>query len=83
MTTTIQITNPVSVKYVKIYQLTSASAVPKPAGTFAVHNNKYEYAMPAYSVSTLVFTAGSPSPKFGQSPIEKGEFSCQIHTCDW
>jgi mannan endo-1,4-beta-mannosidase len=61
-TTTIQITNPVSVNYVEIYQLTSASAVPQPAGTFAVQNNQYQYTMPAYSVSTLVFTAGSPSP---------------------
>jgi hypothetical protein len=43
MTTTIQITNPVSVNSVKIYQLTSASAVPQPAGTFAVQNNQYQY----------------------------------------
>jgi Glycoside hydrolase family 44/FG-GAP-like repeat len=63
MTATIQITNPLSVNSVKIYQLTSASAVPQPVGAFAVQNNQYQYTMPAYSVSTLVFTAGSnPTP---------------------
>jgi hypothetical protein len=63
MAATIQITNPLSVNYVKIYQLTSASAVPQPVGAFAVQNNQYQYTMPAYSVSTLVFTAGSnPTP---------------------
>jgi hypothetical protein len=68
MTTTIQITNPVSVNSVKIYQLTSAFAVPQPAGTFAVQNNQYQYTMPAYSVSTLVFTAGSNSPALQVTP---------------
>jgi Glycoside hydrolase family 44/Divergent InlB B-repeat domain len=68
MTTTIQITNPVSVNSVKIYQLTSASAVPQPAGTFAVQNNQYQYTMPAYSVSTLVFTAGSNPPALQVTP---------------
>jgi hypothetical protein len=59
ITTTIQITNSDSMTSVKIYQLTSASAVPQPAGTFAVQNNQYQYTMPAYSVSTLVFAGGS------------------------
>ena len=55
MTTTIQITHPVSLHSVKVYQLTSASASTQFAGTFRVQNNLYQYTMPAYSVSTLVF----------------------------
>jgi hypothetical protein len=55
MTTTIQITHPVSLRSVKVYQLTSASALTQFAGTFRVKNNLYHYTMPAYSVSTLVF----------------------------
>jgi hypothetical protein len=47
MTATIQITNPLSVNSVKIYQLTSASAVPQPVGAFAVQNKQYQYTMPA------------------------------------
>jgi hypothetical protein len=73
MTTTIQITHLVSMNFVQIYQLTSASAVPQPAGTFAIQNNQYQYTMPAYSVSTLVFTAGSPpmppQPSAGPTPV--------------
>jgi hypothetical protein len=55
MTSTIQITHHVSLHSVKVYQLTSATASTQYAGTFTVKNGQYQYTMPAYSVSTLVF----------------------------
>ncbi len=61
ITTNIQITHPVSLNSVKIYQLTSATAAPQLVGTFTVQNNQYQYTLPAYSVSTLVFQNGAGS----------------------
>jgi hypothetical protein len=85
MTTTVQITNPTSLTSVKVYQLTSASASPQAAGTFAVQNNQYQYTMPAYSVSTLVFTGtgSNPAPTVTLSANPASITSGQSSTLTW
>src|SRR5207344_3135703 len=85
MTTTVQITNPTSLTSVKIYQLTSASASSQAAGTFAVQNNQYQYTMPAYSVSTLVFTGtgSNPAPTVTLSANPASITSGQSSTLTW
>jgi hypothetical protein len=85
MTMTVQITNPTSLTSVKIYQLTSASASSQAAGTFSVQNNQYQYTMPAYSVSTLVFTGtgSNPAPTVTLSANPASITSGQSSTLTW